>query len=68
MDQKAFRLWKDEAFSGWLEKWAVIYSADSPSHAFLQNVHDTFYLFNVVENDYINQDLAVTFMQFIERN
>ena len=68
VDQKAFRLWKDEAFSGWLDKWAFIYGLESPSYAFLQNVHDTFYLVNVVENDYVGGDLSQVLLSFIENN
>ena len=68
VDQSAFKFWKDEAFKGWLEKWAPIYEQDSPSQAFLKNVHDTFYLVNVVENDYIGGDLSACLIEFIERN
>jgi len=68
VDQKAFRLWKDEAFSGWIDKWAYIYGQESESFNFLKKVHDTFYLVNVVENDYINGDLNATLLSFIERN
>ena len=41
-----------------MDKWAYIYGSDSPSHAFLKNIHDTFYLVNVVENDYVGGDLS----------
>lgn len=68
VDQKAFRLWKNEAFSSWMDKWAYIYGEGSPSHAFLKHVHDTFYLVNVVENDYIGGDLSATILDFITRN
>lgn len=68
VDQKAFKLWKCEAFSSWMDKWAYIYGSDSPSHAFLKNIHDTFYLVNVVENDYVGGDLSQTILDFITRN
>ena len=68
VDQKAFRLWKDEAFATWMDKWAVIYEHESPSQRFLQQVHDSFFLVNVVENDYIGGDLSATMQAFIEAN
>lgn len=68
VDQKAFRLWKDEAFSSWMDKWAYIYGEGSPSHAFLRNVHDTFYLVQVVDNDYVGGDLSAILIDFINRN
>ena len=68
VDQKAFRLWKNEAFSGWIDKWAFIYGEESPSYAFLRQVHDTFFLINVVENDYVGGNLNQTLLEFIERN
>lgn len=68
VDQKAFRLWKNEAFNSWLDKWAYIYPSDSPSYAFLKHVHDTFYLVNVVENDYVHGDLSAIMLDFISKN
>ena len=68
VDRKAFRLWKREAFSGWLDKWGYIYGAESPSYAFLKHVHDTFYLVNVVENDYIGGDLSRLLLEFIDQH
>ncbi len=68
VDQKAFRLWKSEAFAAWLDKWAYIYEPESPSQAFLKKIHDTFYLMNVVDNDFINSDLSAIMIDFITKN
>lgn len=68
VDQRAFRLWKNEAFSSWMDKWAYIYGEGSPSFTFLQHVHDTFYLVNVVENDYVGGDLSAIITNFINGN
>jgi len=51
-----------------MDKWAYIYGEESPSHAFLKHVHDTFYLVNVVENDYIGGDLSQNILDFITKN
>ena len=53
VDHQAFLLWKKEAFANWLEKWAVMYDKDSASADLIKRVHDTFYLMNVVHNDYV---------------
>ena len=68
VDQNAFRLWKNEAFAAWIDKWAYIYEAGSPSQLFLKKVHDTFYLVNVVDNDFINSDLSAIMVDFITKN
>ena len=67
VDYNAFMIWKDEAFQRWL-KWANIYESDSVSAATLQNVHDNFYLMNVVENDYIGGNLNQVVFEFIIKN
>lgn len=53
VDSAAFMAWKDEAFALWLSEWANLYPADSPSHAVLQRMHDSYYLVSVVDNDYM---------------
>jgi methylenetetrahydrofolate reductase (NADPH) len=50
-------IWKEEAFQSWLDQWALIYGTDSTSFKFLENIHNSFFLMNVVDNDFINGDL-----------
>ncbi len=68
MDHQAFMIWKDEAFYAWLDQWAVIYGQGSTSFEFLKKLFDSFYLMNVVDNDYINGDLNGVFMEFLDKN
>ena len=35
VDHTTFKIWKDEAFSHWLDKWAIIYDKDSKSYEYL---------------------------------
>ncbi len=37
----------------WLLQWASIYNDESQSHELLYNIHDTFFLVNVVDNNFI---------------
>lgn len=68
VDPRTFLIWKDEAFSHWMDKWATIYDKDSKSHEYLQSVHDSYFLVNVVENDFINGNLSEILCQFIDKN
>ena len=68
VDHTAFRIWKDEAFASWIDNWGIIYGVDSYQFEFLQRCHDSFYLVNVVDNDYINGDLNKVINNFIEES
>ena len=46
-------VWKDEAFSLWLRHWAVIYDDESFSYELLHKIHDTYFLVNLVDNDFL---------------
>jgi len=60
-------LWKDEAFKAWIDTWSLIYKAskkggqeipaDEESQKFLQNCHDTMFLINIVDNNFIDSTL-----------
>ena len=67
VDPISFEVWKDEAFSLWLDPWAQLYRDHSPaSEALLQEVHDTFFLVNVVDNDFIAGDIWGVFLSIID--
>jgi len=68
VDPKTFHIWKDEAFSHWMDKWAIIYEKDSKTYEYLKSVHDSYYLVNVVENDFVNGNLSKAFLAFIDAN
>lgn len=53
VDPVSFQFWKDEAFSLWLQKWGSIYPADSESRKLIDTIHDTWYLVNLVDNDFV---------------
>jgi methylenetetrahydrofolate reductase (NADPH) len=54
VDSDSFAAWKDEAFELWQTQWAAAYPADSPSAAVIQHIHDSYFLVNIVDNDYAN--------------
>jgi len=52
VDPVSFRVWKDEAFALWLEKWARLYDADESSKDVIQGIHDSYLLVNLVDNNF----------------
>ncbi len=57
VDPDSFRVWKEEAFSLWMSMWGELYPTGSRSRELLEHVQDTFYLVNVVDNDFVNGDI-----------
>ena len=43
---------QDEAFGLWLEQWGRLYPENSQSRQIINHVHNTYYLVNLVDNDY----------------
>eukprot|EP00111_Clytia_hemisphaerica_P006410 TCONS_00018632-protein len=52
VDPVAFHYWKEEAFELWIEQWGRLYGPSSKSRQMIQQIHDGFYLANLVDNDY----------------
>ena len=62
VDPQSFRTWKDEAFGLWVSQWAALYdqdnAADVQASRLIHEVHDTWWLMNIVDNDYVTPDQA----------
>ena len=43
---------QDEAFGLWKETWGKLYPEDSDSRKILNQIHDSHYLVNLVDNDF----------------
>ncbi|CAG2106170.1 unnamed protein product, partial [Medioppia subpectinata] len=52
VDPISFKVWKDEAFSLWRDKWGHLYEEDSLSRRVLDDIHDNYYLVNLVDNEF----------------
>ena len=57
VDARSFLIWKDEAFGLWINDWASIYNEKSDSCNLLHQIHDSYFLVNIVDNDFINGDM-----------
>lgn len=66
VDAEAFMVWKDEAFALWQSQWAAIYPKTSPAPGVLQQVHQTFYLVNIVDNDFVHGDIFAFFARIMD--
>jgi methylenetetrahydrofolate reductase (NADPH) len=68
VDHTAFCIWKKEAFDILISEWASIYEADSSSRRFLKDIHDKFYLINIVDNNLNKNGIKDLMKEFIEEN
>jgi len=61
VDTNSFLVWKDEAFGLWLSQWATLYEEGSVSRKLIEHIHDTYFLINIVDNDYVKGDVFAVF-------
>ena len=64
VDTRSFLIWKDEAFSLWMNDWASIYEPKSGSYKLIKEIYDTYYLVNIVDNDYVDGELIQQMLIF----
>ena len=57
VDTRSFLIWKDEAFGLWMSDWASIYEKKSTSFKLLKEIYETYYLVNIVDNNYVDSNL-----------
>jgi methylenetetrahydrofolate reductase (NADPH) len=50
-------IWKDEAFALWKSQWASLYEEGSISRNVIDKIADTYYLVNIVDNNFIDPGL-----------
>merc|ERR1719271_1123771 len=64
VDVNSFMAWKDEAFSLWGE-WSSIYPAGSESRKLIDLVSDSYYLVNIVDDNFVCGDLLNNLIAWI---
>jgi methylenetetrahydrofolate reductase (NADPH) len=60
-DPESFMIWKDEAFELWRHEWQILYKEGTPSFQLLEEIRNSYYLVNIVENDFIHGDIFSLF-------
>jgi len=63
VDSASFVVWKDEAFGVWKSAWAHKYPQHSPSRVLLDSVINSFFLVNVVDNNFVDGDIFALFSE-----
>ena len=58
-DSDTFVVWSEEAFQLWTAAWAELYDDETDSSALLYEIHDTYFLVAIIDNEYIESDLYV---------
>jgi len=61
VDRESFLVWKDEAFGLWRSQWASLYEEGSTSRRLLDNIRSTYFLVNVVDNNFIDGNIFAIF-------
>jgi len=56
-DSETFLVWSQEAFQLWTDAWASLYDDETESSALLYDIHDTYYLVAIIDNEYIDSTL-----------
>jgi len=52
VDPIAFNQWRTEAFDLWTEQWGKLYEPDSASRKIIDGISESYYLVNLVDNDF----------------
>ena len=60
-DTDTFLVWSQEAFQLWTSAWASLYDDESDSSALIYDMHDTYYLVAIVDNEYMDSNLYAFF-------
>merc|ERR1719261_842741 len=64
VDVTSFMAWKDEAFSLWGE-WSAIYEEGSESKKLIESITDSYYLVNIVDDNFVCGDLLNNLIAWI---
>jgi len=66
VDSVSFVVWKDEAFGLWKSGWESIYEQGSKAYELLDNMINTYFLMNIVDNNFILGDIFAIFDSVIK--
>jgi len=69
VDPRVFmEIWKDEAFALWNSQWACLYPQDSKSCEIIKEVENTYYLVNIVDNNFVSGNIFEIFLEALDGN
>lgn len=64
-DPASFEVWSQESFSLWVKAWAALYDDETDTSGLLYEIHDTYYLVALIENDYVESDIFAIFDEMV---
>jgi methylenetetrahydrofolate reductase (NADPH) len=66
VDPESFPIWKDEAFELWKSEWRDLYEEGSRSREIITEIHDSYYLVNLVDNDFVRGNIFAPFDELFQ--
>jgi methylenetetrahydrofolate reductase (NADPH) len=63
VDAASFVVWKAEALAVWKSRWLALYEQGSQSRKLLENIINSYFIVNIVDNNYISGDIFEAFFQ-----
>ncbi|XP_055388622.1 methylenetetrahydrofolate reductase (NADPH)-like [Condylostylus longicornis] len=68
VDLDSFNAWKAEAFQLWQVEWASIYDEGSPSRVLIDQICNSWYLVNIVDNNFLSGDLFGQLIEIVQEH
>lgn len=59
---------QEECFNLWRKRWIDLVEEGSPSRVFLEKCYNTYWLVNLVDNDFVQGDIFSIFSDVIDRD
>ena len=58
-DSETFVVWSEEAFGLWTNAWANLYDDETDSCSLIYDIHDTYYLVAIIDDEYVNCEFSL---------
>ena len=55
--------WSEEAFELWTQAWATLYDDETESCSLIYDIHDTYYLVAIIDDEYTDCELFTTIVE-----
>ncbi len=62
-DSETFVVWSEEAFELWTQAWATLYDDETESCSLIYDIHDTYYLVAIIDDEYTECELFTTIVE-----
>jgi len=60
-------IWKDEAFALWHSQWASLYEEGSEARKIIDDIANSYYLVNIVDNNFIDSNIFSIFDELLNK-